>query len=241
MSEFAPGFASRYRAAEDRIARVFSGPVHFAPAEAGSIGRRGFAEEAPLAPRHFAPADPNAKPTEGWDPFAPDVAPADRPFVDPLAVAHAAGIAEGRAAALAELEAIREGEAALLAGIAQALAAGTHLNRDSIAAQLRQTVLHLVERMVGETPVATELLAKRIDSAVDLLADGIESAGLRLNPEDAVALGSRLPKGLAVLADAEVAPGSFVLESAATIVEDGPALWLEQLAQTIDRVPLPPC
>ena len=49
MSEFAPGFASRYRAAEDRIARAFSGPVHFAPAEAGSLGRRGFASEAAAA------------------------------------------------------------------------------------------------------------------------------------------------------------------------------------------------
>jgi flagellar assembly protein FliH len=30
-----------------------------------------------------------------------------------------------------------------------------------------------------------------------------------------------------------------VLESAATIVEDGPDLWIEQLAQAIDRAALP--
>jgi flagellar assembly protein FliH len=30
-----------------------------------------------------------------------------------------------------------------------------------------------------------------------------------------------------------------VLESASTIVEDGPELWLEQLAQAIDRVAVP--
>jgi flagellar assembly protein FliH len=39
--------------------------------------------------------------------------------------------------------------------------------------------------------------------------------------------------------DVHVARGSFVLESASTIVEDGPELWLEQLAQAIDRVAVP--
>ena len=40
--------------------------------------------------------------------------------------------------------------------------------------------------------------------------------------------------------DPHLARGAFVIESASTIVEDGPDLWLEQLAQAIDRVPIPP-
>ncbi|HVJ01209.1 MAG TPA: FliH/SctL family protein [Sphingomonas sp.] len=240
MSEFAPGFTSRH-AADPLIRRAFGGPVSFAPAEPGSIGRRGFAGEAPAAPRHFAPADPAANPTEGWDPFTPEVVPADRPFVDPMAVAHAAGVAEGRAAAFAEAEAARGQEEALLARIAEALAAGTHIDREGMAAQLRQTVLHLVRKIVGETVVAPELLSRRIEAAVDLLAEGAETAQLRLHPDDAGALADRLPAGVTSLADAQVARGSFVLESRATIVEDGRDLWLEQLAQAIDRVPLPPC
>jgi len=35
--------------------------------------------------------------------------------------------------------------------------------------------------------------------------------------------------------------GGFVLESASTIVEDGPELWLEQMAQAIERVAMPTC
>ncbi|MBO9622031.1 MAG: flagellar biosynthesis protein FliH [Sphingomonas sp.] len=239
MSEFAPGFAARH-AAEPLIRRAFGGPVSFSPAEPGNIGRRSFAGEGAGAPRHFAPADPNANPTEGWDPFTPEVA-SQGPFVDPIAVAHAAGVAEGRATAFAEAEEARGQEEALLARIAEALAAGTHIDREAIAAQLRHTVLHLVRKIVGETPVAAELLSRRIQAAVELLAEGAETAQLRLHPDDAAALADRLPKGVNALVDAQIARGSFVLESKATIVEDGRDLWLDQLAQAIDRVPLPPC
>ncbi len=49
----------------------------------------------------------------------------------------------------------------------------------------------------------------------------------------------RLPATIFAVGDASVSRGSFVLESASTVVEDGPALWMEQLAAAIDRVPLP--
>src|SRR3546814_8379193 len=69
-----------------------NGPVGFAPQETGDA-----------TPRHFAPADRDANPTEGWDPFDPDPNQQDAAgFVDPVAAAHAAGHDEGKAAALAE-------------------------------------------------------------------------------------------------------------------------------------------
>ncbi|TGX53214.1 flagellar biosynthesis protein FliH [Sphingomonas gei] len=239
MSEFAPGFASRIQAAAHVLHRAFGDGAQFAAADIGSIGRRGF-EEPAVTPRHFSPADPGVNPTEGWDPFAADAPPAPSAFVDPIAAAHDAGFAQGRAAALAEIEEVRAREAALLDQVSQALAAGAHFDRERMAGHLRQTVLHLVQRMIGEIGVAPDVLAGRITAAVDLLADGAESALLRLHPDDVVLVQGKLPATIFPIGDPHVTRGSFVIESASTIVEDGPEIWLEQLALAIDRVPIPP-
>lgn len=240
MSEFAPGFSGRIQAAAHVLQRAFGDGATFAAADVGSIGRRNFEEPAPAAPRHFSPADPGVNPTEGWDPFAAEAPPAPAPFVDPITAAHEAGFAEGRAAALAEVEEAKARETALLDQVSQALAAGAHFDRERMAGHLRQTVLHLVQRMIGEAGVAPDILAGRINAAVDLLADGAESALLRLHPDDVPLVQGKLPTTIFPVGDPHVARGSFVIESASTIVEDGPEIWLEQLALAIDRVPIPP-
>jgi len=242
MSSFAPGFAGRHRAAEHVLQRAFGDPVGFAASKIDAIGRRA-APEGPSAPRHFAPADPSANPTEGWDPFEAAAQPAPTPsqaFVDPIAAAHAAGFEEGRAAALADLEATQAREAALLEQVSVALASAAHFDRERMAGHLRQTVLHLVAKMVGEIGVAPDILAERIEAATDLLADKAESALLRLHPDDVELVQGKLPASIFPVGDPHLARGAFVIESASTIVEDGPDLWLEQLAQAIDRVPIPP-
>ena len=102
-------------------------------------------------------------------------------------------------------------------------------------------MLLLVGRLVGEVGVSAELLAGRIESAAEALADAAESALLRVHPDDVALLDGRLPGTLFAVGDATLARGSFVLESASTIVEDGPDRWLEQLTQAIDRVAMPAC
>jgi flagellar assembly protein FliH len=54
-------------------------------------------------------------------------------------------------------------------------------------------------------------------------------------------LAERLPQTVFPVGDPNVERGGFVLESASTIVEDGPSLWLDQLAAAIDKVPVPQC
>jgi flagellar assembly protein FliH len=240
MSDFAPGFAGRIHAAAHVLQRAFGDGAAFAAADVGSIGRRGFEEPAPVSPRHFSPADPGANPTEGWDPFAAEAPASPVAFVDPIVAAHEAGVAEGRAAALAEVEEARAREAALLDQVSTALAAGAHFDRERMAGHLRQTVLHLVQRMIGDAGIAPDILAARITAAVDLLADGAESALLRLHPDDVPLVEGKLPTTIFPIGDPHVTRGSFVIESASTIVEDGPEIWLEQLALAIDRVPIPP-
>ena len=108
-----------------------------------------------------------------------------------------------------------------------------------LAAHLRQAVLHLVTKLVGEQGVDGDLLNKRVSIAAGMIGDDAESALLRLNPDDLPLVEGKLPPNIFAAGDAQVQRGAFVLESSATIVEDGPSLWLSQLMQAIDRAALP--
>lgn len=223
---FAPRVAGF--APADLRERASGRPVSFVPQDASDA----------LRPRHFSPADPAANPTEGWDPFDTDTTPHPG-FTDPIATARETGFAEGFAAALAEHAEAAERDRTLIAELASALRADDRVDRAQMATLLRRTVLLLVSRLIGDVGIAPDLLARRIDAASAMLADAAESAMLRVHPDDVALLEGKLPRALFAIGDAGVARGSFVLESASTIVEDGPELWLEQLAAAIDRVAVP--
>ena len=241
-SGFRAGFSARGQGVADALKAAFAPRVAgFAPADLRDRAERGPVHFSPQGsesgPKHFSPANPDSNPTAGWDPLDANAAPPS--FVDPVAAAHAAGYAEGIAAALADVAATGERDRALLVSLAQALQADDRGDRDAVARRLRQTVLFLVTRLVGEVGIAPDMLTKRIDAAADMLSDAAESAMLRVHPDDVVLLEGKLPRQIFAVGDDAVARGSFVLESASTIVEDGPELWLEQLAQAIDRVAVP--
>jgi flagellar assembly protein FliH len=227
MSDFTVGLAVRSAVPAAQLARAMAAAPAFAAADPADRAR----------PRHFSPAEPGHRPTAGWDPLDPSL---DQAGIDPVEAARAEGFAEGLAAAQAESAAVTARNEALVAGLAAALA-GSGMDRDALAQRLRQTVLHLVTRLVGETGVSAELLTARIETATELLADKAESALLRLHPDDVALVDGRLPATVFAAGDPHVERGSFVLESASTIVEDGPALWLDQLAGAIDKVPVPGC
>ena len=247
MSDFVAGFAARHDTAAHLLQAAFAPPSGFSPREMWATLERtmgGGAAAAPVAeprtgPRHFSPADPGGdKPTRGWDPLDTEAEPTS--FIDPVETAHAAGYAEGLAAAAAAARESGDRDRALLTQLAAALANGHQLDRDRIATQLRQTVLLLVNKLVGECGVSAAVLGSRIEAAADMLADAGESALLRLHPDDLTLVDGSLPKSIFAAGDPSLARGSFVLESASTLVEDGPELWLGQLAEAIDRVPVPP-
>ena len=222
---FTPGFVARHTAAAELLHQAFApSPRGFAPVAVGTAPR----------PRHFSPADPGRDPTAGWNPFDP----ADPPR-DPVGAAHAAGFAEGEAAALAAGAERQAADRLLLADLAAALAASGRVDREAVARRIRQTVLQLVTQLVGEAGISAELLTRRIAAATELLADASESALLRLNPADVPLVEGRLPATVFAAGDASLPRGSFALESASTVVEDGPDLWLDQLTDAIDRAAVP--
>lgn len=241
-SGFVAGFAARHDTAAQLLAHAFAPPTGFSPADMRDRATRpraaptGFAAQS--GPKHFSPADKDANPTEGWDPLDP--ASEAETFLDPLAAAHAAGYAEGMATAATTAQESGARDRALLIELAAALSGNDRLDRDKVAAQLRQTVLFLVSKLVGEIGVSPDLLAHRIEAAADLLADSAEAALLRVHPDDVALLDGKLPKSIFAAGDPNVARGSFILESASTIVEDGPEMWLDQLAHAIERVAMPP-
>lgn len=243
MTDFRAGFASRHDAAAAALSTAFAVPSAFEPRDLTGVASprpRSFTPQGDGGPRHFSPQDPDANPTEGWDPLDPDSTSAPD-FIDPVAAARAAGYAEGLAAGLAQAAADAGRDRALAEAFGAALGGGAAFDRERFARQLRQTVLTLVGRLVGEVGVNAELLACRIESAVDALADSAESALLRLHPDDVALTQGRLPATVFAVGDPAIARGSFVLESASTIVEDGPEGWLEQLNAAIDRVAMPAC
>ncbi|MGN5374997.1 FliH/SctL family protein [Sphingomonas hankookensis] len=236
---FVAGFASRHVAAADILARAFGTPDPFAATGVMPVRPAGFDATDPASgPKHFRPADPEANPTEGWDPFS-TVVDEVASTLDPVAEAHATGYAEGLAAAAAASRSDSARDHALLARLADALGTATHVDRKAMAARLRHTVLTLVRQIVGEVGVSVNHLIERIDAAADLLADGTESAILRMHEADIALVEGKLPKAVFPVADAQVERGGFILESASTVVEDGPALWLDQLGAAIETVPVP--
>ena len=241
-SDFVAGFAARHDLPAPALAQVFAPASGFTVtnlvAEPRSFSPHVAADQA-SRPKHFSPADRDANPTQGWNPLACDAG--ENAYLDPLVAAHAAGYAEGLAAAAAEAQASSARDHALLADLAQGLVAGTHIDRGPLAERLRSTVLHLVTRLVGEVGIAPDILAARITAATDCLADASESAMLRVHPEDVALLEGRLPNTVFAVGDAAVTRGSFLLESASPIGVDGPEAWLDLLAQAIDRGPAPKC
>ena len=233
----------------------FAGAAEAKPVDFGSLGaamsgmRGGFSAGGPVhfspapEPKHFRPANPGTNPTEGWNPLDPMADQAPEPesqaAFDPIAIAREEGFAAGIAAAERMAAERGEADAKALAEIAGLLEMMSGFDRDALATRLRQTVLFLVRRLVGETGVSADLLGQRIEAAVALIADNSELAQLRLNPADLILIEGHQPARVALIGDDTIGRGGFRIETRTTSVEDGPEIWLAQLSAALDRAALP--
>lgn len=237
----------------------FAGTTDARSVDFGALGaamsgmRGGFAEAGPVgfspAPKHFRPADPGRNPTAGWDPFdplgergkeRPQPAPPAPEVMD--AVVQAAR-ADGFAAGMAEAERLAAArgaeDARALTELSGLLELMSGFDRDRLATRLRETVLALVARIVGEVGISAELLQARVEAAVALIADHSEVAQLRLNPADLPLIEGHQPARVTLVADDAIGRGGFRIETRATTIEDGPGAWMTQLAAALDRVGMP--
>ncbi|RZM03916.1 MAG: flagellar assembly protein FliH [Variovorax sp.] len=166
---------------------------------------------------------------------------ADGGIVDPEALAaarsqghaegHAAGraeaLAEARAAHAAEREAQVAGEAAALAALMRAMEARLADAEQDMARGTLEIACALARQVLRrELSIDPAALVPVVREALGLLLAEGRSATVRLSPQDFDRLGDGLRAELAggtasVVADAGVAPGDCLVESAGAVVDGG--------------------
>lgn len=157
------------------------------------------------------------------------------PEPDPLTEAYERGYSEGAAHAA---EDARKAELDREAARGAIELAFTRLDADDAARlseRLRDTVLALCEAAVLPLALDPNGLRQRVERAVGMLQRAQDERVVRLNPEDLVLIGARLPASLTVEADASVERGGLRIETADGGVEDGPSHWRRALAEAFGQ------
>ena len=216
-----PGIAGRRASLRrrSRCARLCAPAMAFAPRHLADVRR-----DAAAAPLH-ARRSRRTRPKAG---IRSTPRAEHRRFVDPV------DAAQPRVMPRARRRAGRRGrqgerDQALLDQVVEALADDRRVDRERIAGICARPCCSSSRDGRRSRRRARHARRAAIDSAAGLLADGAESALLRVHPDDVALLEGKLPATIFAVGDSDVARGGFVLESASTIVEDGPELWLEQL------------
>src|SRR6478609_1797565 len=153
------------------------------------------------------------------------------PEPDPVTEAYERGYAEGAARAAEDARLAEQDRNAARGAIELAFAQLDADDAAQLSEKLRQSVLALCEAAVLPLAVDPEGLRQRVARAVGMLQRAQDERVVRLNPEDLVLIGARLPKSLTVEADASVERGGLRIETADGGVEDGPSHWRRALAE----------
>lgn len=103
----------------------------------------------------------------------------------------------------------------------------------ALSSLLSTAVIRLVAQVVGETPVNTDILARRVETVAAFIEDGQKSSSLHVNPEDMALLEGR-EFGFRLTPDSDVARGSVRLETADGWIEDGPDVQVSRLQALLD-------
>lgn len=149
----------------------------------------------------------------------------------PEAIAFAEGFEEGRRTVAEEMAQEREAMKAL----AQSLTVLQPEEPEELALMLAETVERLVSQIVGEVSFDSDILVERATRAAIIIAEAGTPAKMRLNPSDHAFLeGADLP--VEMVADARLAAGSVLLETADGWIEDGSDVGIEKLRIALDRM-----
>jgi flagellar assembly protein FliH len=168
-------------------------------------------------------------------PPAPEQPAAEAPDIEAIrAQAFAEGFEEGCRTVDNEVAQDREALAALL----EAVPALQPPSTDALAALLAATVERLVHQIVGEVPINPILLVKRAEAAAALIGEETQASRVLVNPADLPLFArSRVP--IEIAGDPLVARGALRLEWGRGCIEDGPAVRLERLRASLDKLGAP--
>lgn len=146
-----------------------------------------------------------------------------------LADAYARGEAAGRLAAETEAKA----EFDRLRTVRLAFQALDQVAMDSLASELRDTVIALCEQVIGDLQPDPDTVLERARQAAKRLGEASGKLSLRLNPADIDALGDTSLQGWQVTPDPSISRGGLILESVDGAVHDGPDEWRRAIAEAV--------
>lgn len=146
-----------------------------------------------------------------------------------LAEAHAAGVAEGKAAIEAQIEetarnAIQLGEAL------QRLDTATN---SALRQRLADTVISLCEQMIEPHLIDREALSRRCSKALGWAENTASQLTLHLHPDDLAMLENPQEAIWTLSANSELPRGTIQLESPDGFVTDGPDSWRRAISQAL--------
>ena len=153
------------------------------------------------------------------------------PEPDPLTEAYERGYTEGAAHAAEDARLAEQDREAARGAIELAFAQLDADDATRLSERMRETVLALCEAAVLPLAVDPNGLKLRVERAVGMLQRAHDERVVRLNPEDLVLIGARLPASLTVEADAGVERGGLRIETVDGGIEDGPSHWRRALAE----------
>jgi flagellar assembly protein FliH len=109
---------------------------------------------------------------------------------------------------------------------------------DELAALIGETVLHLVNQIVGEVAVDPDRLAGRARRAAALISECDDARTMSVHPDDLALLdGAHIP--LPLVADAGLPRGSIRIGCSAGWIEAGTALYLDTLRAELGQQVIP--
>lgn len=183
-----------------------------------------YGEASPSGPRHFAP-NPDIARALGVMPQSSDE--------DPIRQAWKSGFEDG-VATEKRLAREMQGEdvAALTAfgdQVRQIDAAGMQM----LESRIRDAVVALCRQVIDDCPIAPELLATRIQTAVRMLAAGHNEKRVEVSPGDLKLLGGLLPAEWTLTANPDLTRGAIRVMTPEGGIEDGPEQWKLALEEAI--------
>lgn len=137
---------------------------------------------------------------------------------------YARGFAEGEAEA--EARTAQDSRAADL--ISQAVARLRAEPSEELGLYIAEAVSYLVHRIVGETQITPDEIARRAQAAAALIAENDAATAIRLHPDDAALVGTSVG-AIAVIPEPGLLRGDVLVDCASGTIEDGNALRLSAL------------
>lgn len=154
---------------------------------------------------------------------------------DTVAIAYAEGFEAGAAEAMARAEEAARVDAEAREALRLSFARMDAELEESLRQRLLDTVSALCEAAVAPLALDKDLLVRRIERAVSMLARADDERVIRLNPADLELVSPQLSAEWTVIPDPSLERGALRVECESGGVADGPEAWRQAIAEALHQ------